>query len=372
MGLSGSARKRDPILRELFQRQDRLHASRTKLRAREIGRVHVSVLLHEAVESLMALGPHGLYVDCTFGRGGHSQLILSRLSPDGRLKAFDIDPTAVEVGERMREADSRFEIVHAPFSELAHRIDEPHRVAGVLLDLGVSSPQLDEPHRGFSIKGRKDGPLDLRMNQHAGVPASAWLQTVTEAQLTWVLQQTCHVLEPPLHERVAEELLEWQRCNGPFTSTQQFSKALAGMQSELLSEHPTIKLASVVKTSIRIFLNQEMEQLQRALEGAFERLEFSGRCCVICFNRWEVATLRDFLRKSEEPCVDVARRLPPERLAELYPLLASEKEYAVRRVSRPIRPTQEELERNERAKSSLHVLEKVPRRRAELERREGN
>ena len=119
------------------------------------------MLLHEAVEHLMALGPQGLYIDCTFGRGGHAQLILSKLSPAGRLKAFDIDPMAVQVGRALQSADGRFQMLHAPFGQLAEAVIEP--IAGVLLDLGVSSPQLDEPSRGFSVSKRKDGPLDLRM-----------------------------------------------------------------------------------------------------------------------------------------------------------------------------------------------------------------
>ena len=123
---------------------------------------------------------------------------------------------------------------------MARRIDEP--IAGVLLDLGVSSPQLDEPSRGFSVKGRKDGPLDLRMNQRVGLAASAWLQQVGAAELASVLAQTCHVLEPPLHARVAEELVAWQRANGPFGSTQQFTEMLRGAEAEMRVEHPSLKV----------------------------------------------------------------------------------------------------------------------------------
>ena len=256
-------------------------------------------------------------------------------------------------------AQARFEIIHAPFGELASAIHEP--VAGVLLDLGVSSPQLDESSRGFSVKGRKDGPLDLRMNQHAGQPASEWLAAASSSELAWVLQQTCHVLEPPLHARVAEELVHWQHQHGPFRSTQQFTTMLRELEAELRMEHPTLKLPSIVKTSLRIFLNHEMDQLRLGLEAAFERLQVGGRCCVICFNRWEVATVRDFLRRNEEPSVVLRNTIAPERLVELYPLLASHRTYAARRVTRPVRPTQEELARNQRAKSSLHVLEKVLR-----------
>ena len=363
-GLSATACKRDAVLKGLCRRQDWLHRDKLqdRLREREAARPHVSVLLQEAVEHLMALGPHGAYVDGTFGRGGHSAAILAALAPDGRLTAFDIDPVAVQVGRALERADPRFTILHAPFGALASAVAAP--ASGVLLDLGVSSPQLDEPARGFSVKARKDGPLDLRMDPYAGPAAAEWLAAADVSALAAVLQRTCHALEPPLHERVAEEIVEWQRRHGPFRSMQQFAAMLRGAEAELRVEHPTLRLPSLIKTSLRIFLNDEMPQLRQGLDAAFERLRPFGRCCVICFNRWEVAAIREFLRCTEEPSADVAGALPPERLAELYPLLASARAYAVRRVARPIRPTPEELARNQRAKSSLHVLEKVPRRSA--------
>lgn len=360
-GLSAKASKKDSVLRALCQQQDRLHKAKLhdRIYARGVQRVHVSVLLHEAVEHLMVVGPEGCYVDCTFGRGGHSRHLLSRLSAGGRLFAFDIDPMSVSVGRALEQADGRFHMVHAPFAELARELTEP--LAGVLLDLGVSSPQLDEASRGFSVKAKKDGPLDLRMNQDVGQPASEWLAAASAAEITWVLQQTCHALDPPLHARVAEELYTWQRLHGPFRSTRQFVSALRDLEAELRAEYPTLKLPTLVKTSLRIFLNLEMTQLATALDGAFERLQPAGRCCIICFNRWEVAAVRDFVRRHEEPSAEARRTLPPERLAALYPLLTSSQPYAVRRAVRPVRPSEEELARNQRAKSSLHVLEKVPR-----------
>lgn len=192
--------------------------------------------------------------------------------------------------------------------------------------------------------------------------ASAWLASASVSELAWVLRQTCHALDPPLHERVAEELVEWQRRHGPFRSTQQFTSTLKEVEVELRHEYPSLKLPSIVKTSLRIYLNREMSQLEAALEASFKRLELGGRCCIICFNRWEVAAVRDFLRRHEEPSEQVMSAIPPARLPELYLLLSSSSVYAVRRVMKPVRPTPEELARNQRAKSTLHVLEKVPRR----------
>ena len=183
-----------------------------------------------------------------------------------------------------------------------------------------------------------------------------------QAELASVLEQTCHALEPPLHRRVAEELVAWQRVHGAFRGTRAFATALRGLESELRAEHPSLKLPSIVKTSLRIFLNHEMPQLRLALDAAFARLAHGGRVCVICFNRWEVAAVRAFVRDHEEPSISDV--FGGAKDSHLYPLEAvdhARQDWAVRRVAKPIRPTAEELRRNQRAKSSLHVLEKVAR-----------
>lgn len=362
MGYTVGQQKKDSQVVQLTRQLNAIHATgpncSEKRQERCRNRCHVSVLLHEAIEQTTALGPDELYVDCTFGRGGHSQLILSRISKHGRLKAFDVDPLAVQVGRKMQEADQRFEIFHRPFSELSSAVHDS--IGGVLLDLGVSSPQLDDPSRGFSVKGKKDGPLDLRMNQEVGVPASEWLQTVTVGQLAWVINSTCYRLEAPLPERIAAVVLERQRQQGPYTSTHQLVKVLEDFGNELKDEHPNLNLAHLVFVALRVFLNREMDQLDLVLEGAFQRLKPLGRCVIICFNRWEMASVRNFIRRHEKPRSHIMSSLSSHRLAQLYPILSSGKDFFLRQAARPVRPSEEELKRNPRSKSIMFVLEKVP------------
>eukprot|EP00928_Gymnodinium_smaydae_P001108 TRINITY_DN10402_c0_g4_i1.p1 TRINITY_DN10402_c0_g4~~TRINITY_DN10402_c0_g4_i1.p1 ORF type:complete len:790 (+),score=113.63 TRINITY_DN10402_c0_g4_i1:78-2447(+) len=362
-GLSLSQQKQDPQIVMWNKRMRFLHGMRPtqlkKVEKRCRERCHIPVLLAEAVEHLMALGPNDLYVDCTFGRGGHSKFILSKLSEGGRLKAFDVDPLAVQVGQEIAQSDGRFEIIHRPFGDLSAAILED--IGGILLDLGVSSPQLDDNSRGFSVKCRKDGLLDLRMNQDVGLPASEWLQNVTSGQLAWVIRSTCYRLESPLPDRIAEMMLQRQRVDGPFKTTSQLVTCLDEFAIQLQHEHPNLNLAHIVFCAIRVFLNQEMEQFEHVLDAAFQRLKMFGRCSIICFNRWEMAAVRRFLRRHEEPSAQLRASLPSDRLAELFPLLTSDKDFAIRRAVQPLGPTAEELARNPRAKSQLHVLEKIPR-----------
>lgn len=160
--------------------------------------------------------------------------------------------------------DGRFAILHQPFGNLGQALCEP--VAGVLLDLGVSSPQLDDHSRGFSFKNKKDGPLDLRMNQQVGLPAWQWLQTVSVGELAWVIQRCGYRLDPLVIERAANAILEQQREHGPYMYTSQFAKFLHALEA---SEFEGFSLTSIVFLAIRVFLNREMEQLAEVLEGAF-------------------------------------------------------------------------------------------------------
>jgi 16S rRNA (cytosine1402-N4)-methyltransferase len=368
MGVSLSNQKKDLTVASCNKRMNSLHAQGAKYRekreARCRDRVHVSVQLHDAVQYLTALGPDKLYIDCTFGRGGHTSAILSKISNIGRVKAFDVDPLAVQVGKQLEQEDMRFQIFHAPFGDLENLITQP--VGGVLLDLGVSSPQLDDSSRGFSVKCRKDGPLDLRMNQEVGIPASEWLQTVSAKELAWVINRTCYRLESPVSERLAELILQRQRENGPYRHTSALVKVLDEFNISLQDEHHNLGLAHIVFVAIRVFLNREEEQLTKVLEAIFQKLEFCGRCVIVCFNRWEVAVLRRFIRDHEEPGDHAKSLLANETLIKLYPLLSSRKDFIVRRVIQPLCPSAEELAQNPRAKSSLHVLEKMPRTSAAL------
>jgi len=361
-GQSLRQQKKDAQIVEWTKQINALHCVGAKYTAkvekRCCDRSHIPVLLEESVEHLV-VSPDGLYVDCTFGRGGHTRSVLARLAAGGRLKAFDVDHLAVQVGKALERQDTRFEILHHPFGRFFEVVRES--VDGVLMDLGVSSPQLDDSSRGFSIKGKKDGPLDLRMNQQVGIPASEWLQTVTAGQLAWVIGATCYRLEAPLPERLAEALLQRQRERGPFATTGQLVAALEEFGKELTDDRCRDVLTHPVFVALRVFLNREMQQFEAALEGIFERLKPHGRCVVICFNRWEMAAIRRFVREHEAPSAQVREALPQARLADLYPSLANGKRYWVRQAVRPVKPTPEELRRNQRSKSMMFVLEKVPR-----------
>lgn len=383
-GLSNSQMRGDPELAALTTQVNAIYRNQPsqmeKINQRSMDRIHVSVQLEEAIKFLSLVNPDGHYVDCTFGRGGHSKRILENLSGEGRVTGFDIDPVAVKVGKELERADNRFRVLHQPFGRLAKmdldcswgRRGAPGKsqpLSGVLLDLGVSSPQLDDRTRGFSAYNRKAGPLDLRMNQTVGVPCSEWLTTITAGQLAWVVKQTCYRLPSPLPERIAAAIVQYQRDNGPFQTTRELAKLLEEIAlEEFAFSDPDFPgkspgLAHIVFCALRIFLNQEVPQLKKALAGAFDKLGTGGRLVVICFTRWEMDVVRTFLREHEAPpsssksdASSISKKIPHEKLKELYPNIGSE--FALRQVVPPQSPTAAELERNPRAKSTMYVLEK--------------
>lgn len=321
---------------------------------------HIPVLLYECLEVLLACGPAGTYVDCTFGRGGHSTQILRRLSPEGRLFAFDVDPTAVKAAAALEAQDSRFTIIHRPFGDIKHAIPNGVELSGVLMDIGFSSPQVDEAHRGHSFF--LPGPLDLRMNQSSGIPASHWLTTVTADELSWVIREYGEDSDPYMARRIAEAVLEHQRVHGPYASTLSLADVVAAVKGiEDQTEHP----AKLTFQAIRVFMNSEMPQLKAAMAGALARIRLNGRLVVISFKEKEATAIRNFIRDHED-CVDFDESATPadiEHLAELYPLLRTSSGYALRQVCNPIRPSAQEIRENSRSRSAtVHVMEKVPRR----------
>lgn len=201
------------------------------------------------------------------------------------------------------------------------------------------------------------------MNQQAGIPASEWLQTVSTAQLAWVLHTCGHALESMLAKRVAEGILRHQEKHGPYGTTHQLANFLDQLLPTFQDEYPRLSLQKAVFVALRVFLNQEMDEFDRVLDRAFQRLEFSGRCVIITFNKWERMAVRSFLRDHEEPIAKRLASLPKERLVEMYPLLASGKDYSVRRCMPSQQPLPEELSLNQRSRDArLHVLEKIPRK----------
>ncbi len=259
------------------------------------GAGHVPVLLEPVLDGL-AIRQDGCYVDGTFGRGGHSRAILDRLGEGGRLIAIDRDPAAIASAPRAMLGDSRFELVRGEFAQLGTIVAErglAGQIDGILLDLGVSSPQLDEAERGFSFL--RDGPLDMRMDPNAGEPASAWLARVEERELVRTLKQFG---EERAAGRIARAIIA-ARKERPITRTVE----LAGIV-ESVAPRRDQKIHPATRTfqALRIAINDELGQLEAALEASVDLLRAGGRLCVISFHSLEDRIVKRFMRNaSREP-----------------------------------------------------------------------
>ena len=327
---------------------------------------HQTVLLQEAVDALCTL-PHGIYVDATFGRGGHSRRILEVLGADGRVIAFDRDPEAVRMGHTIR--DARFEIIHAPFSELKAQLAQRGvtQIQGLLADLGVSSPQLDNAERGFSF--RLDGPLDMRMDPTRGIPVSTWLAQATTDDLRKVISDYGEErFAVPIANAITARCAAAQRGEAePLEST----AALAQLVAETLrrrgarpepGQHPATRTFQ----ALRIYINHETEELAALLQAAVELVYESGRIAIISFHSLEDRAVKQFFRQHAGK-VTAARSRGVSRgqhaLAQSFEprLEGMETAPAVRLVSR-IRPSALEIARNPRARSAtLRVVERQSR-----------
>ncbi|AMH18041.1 MAG: 16S rRNA (cytosine(1402)-N(4))-methyltransferase RsmH [Hafnia sp.] len=248
---------------------------------------HKTVLLDEAVNGLN-LRSNGIYIDGTFGRGGHSRLILSQLGPEGRLLAIDRDPQAIAAAAEI--TDPRFSIIHGPFSDMATYVRElglEGQINGVLLDLGVSSPQLDDAERGFSFM--RDGPLDMRMDPTRGLSAAEWLMKAEEEDIAWVLKTFG---EERFAKRIARAIVERNRLE-PMTRTHELATLIANASPfREKHKHPATRSFQ----AIRIYINSELEEIERALNGALEILSPEGRLSVISFHSLEDRIVKQFIR----------------------------------------------------------------------------
>lgn len=302
---------------------------------------HVTVLLHEAVAGLN-IRPGGIYVDGTFGRGGHSRLILEKLGPQGRLIALDRDPEAVAAGRKI--GDPRLTMVHRRFSALHEVLTELEisRVDGILLDLGVSSPQIDDAARGFSF--RFDGPLDMRMDTASGQTAAEWLNGTTEQQLYEVIKDYG---EERFAKQIARALVA-ARENGDIVTTRQLSQVVA---KAVKTREPGQDPATRTFQAIRIFLNQELEELSLVLPLCVEALAPGGRLAVISFHSLEDRRVKHFIRDLENPDTLPARL--PVRACDLpQPRLVG--------VGKALKPSAAEIAANPRARSAvLRVAERT-------------
>ena len=302
---------------------------------------HITVLLKEAVEAL-AIKPAGIYVDGTFGRGGHSRAVLAQLGPNGKLIAFDRDPVAVAAGEALK--DPRFELVHAPFSDFSEALAERgiEHVDGVLLDLGVSSPQLDEAERGMSF--RFDAPLDMRMDTSRGMTAAEWLADAPVADITRALREYGE-------ERFAYEIakaLVAARTGGLVATTGQLA---ALVEKTVWTREPGQHPATRTFQALRICVNQELEELSLVLPQVVAALAAGGRLVVISFHSLEDRIVKRFMRDASRP-PQLPARLPVRAADMPKPKLAL--------VGKAVRPSDEEVSANPRSRSAvMRVAERL-------------
>ena len=295
---------------------------------------HTTVLLQEAVDAL-AIRPDGVYVDGTFGRGGHSRLVLSRLGDQGRLYSFDKDPLAIATAEQIN--DPRFQIVHQGFAtmEAALRERGVEAVDGILLDLGISSPQIDDGARGFSF--RFDAPLDMRMDTTRGQTAAQWLNSADEADIYRVIKDYG---EERFAKQIARAIVA-RRAERPIDTTRQLAQLVA---ENVRSREPGQDPATRSFQAIRIFINQELEELSLVLPQALRLLKTNGRLAVISFHSLEDRIVKRFVKDAAET----------DHLPSKLPVRQSEMAGArLKLIGKPVKPGEAEVNSNPRARSAI-------------------
>jgi 16S rRNA (cytosine1402-N4)-methyltransferase len=296
---------------------------------------HVTVLLNEAVQAL-AVKADGVYVDGTFGRGGHSRKILEKLGEQGRLIAFDKDLQAIESSKAIQ--DKRFVMVHSHFAGMQALLAEMgvHQVDGILLDLGISSPQIDEPARGFSF--RFDAPLDMRMDQTRGQTAAEFIATATEQQLAEVIK---NYGEERFAKQIARAIIAERNDGRPITTTGQLTKVVA---SAVTRFEPGQNPATRTFQALRIYVNQELEELSLTMPQCLALLSPQGRLAVISFHSLEDRMVKQFIR-------DQVNR---DDLPANFPVRAADlPQPKLRAIGKSIKPSQQEIKANPRSRSAV-------------------
>ena len=304
---------------------------------------HRTVLLHEAVEAL-AVRPAGIYVDGTFGRGGHSEAILGRLGGEGRLLAFDKDAEAVAEARRRFGADKRFTVVHGSFTRIpgvVRAMGLERAVDGLLLDLGVSSPQLDDASRGFSFM--QDGPLDMRMDRSDGPSAAEWLGSAGEDELYQVIREYG---EERFARRIARAIVT-ERSREPLLRTAQLA---ALIERAVPRRDPHKHPATRTFQAIRIFLNRELDELRQCLRESLDVLARGARLVVISFHSLEDRLVKHFMREQARG-VRLPKGVPVQYERETGARL--------RILGKPVRPAGEEVASNPRARSAIMRVAEV-------------
>ena len=300
---------------------------------------HISVLLHETVDAVLADRNTGIYVDATFGRGGHTRLLLSKLDAQARVYAFDKDPQALAVAAELAEQDSRFQIIHASFADMQQALNDlgVTQVDGLMADLGVSSPQLDQAERGFSFM--KDGPLDMRMDNSQGPTAAEWLVDIEEEALANVIFQYGE-------ERYSRRIAKAIKQAGYIETTAQLAEIVK-------VAHPKWEKNKHAATrtfqAIRIAINKELEDIENFLPQAVEVLKPEGRLAVISFHSLEDRLIKQFIQKESSLPEDSGWGLPQQQ----------QDTRRLKKISR-VRASDEEVKTNPRSRSAwLRVAERL-------------
>ncbi|KRW62736.1 ribosomal RNA small subunit methyltransferase H [Pseudomonas sp. TTU2014-080ASC] len=306
---------------------------------------HITVLLEEAVEGL-AVRANGCYVDGTFGRGGHSRLILQSLGSDGRLIGFDKDPLAIATGNALAAEDGRFVVVQRSFAEMADEFSLRGLtgcISGILLDLGVSSPQLDDAGRGFSFMN--DGPLDMRMNPDAGMSAAEFIATADEDEIARVFKEYG---EERFAKRMARAVVQ-RRSEKAFERTADLAQVLTVANPAWeKGKNPATRAFQ----GLRIHVNNELGDLERGLDAALENLEVGGRLVVISFHSLEDRIVKLFMRKHAKGEAD---KLPRD-----LPIIPKAFEPRLKLIGKPVFASEAELQANPRSRSAvMRIAEKL-------------
>ena len=300
---------------------------------------HISVLLHETVDAVLADRNTGIYVDATFGRGGHTRLLLAKLDAQARVYAFDKDPQALAVAAELAQQDSRFQIIHASFADMQQALNDlgVTQVDGLMADLGVSSPQLDQAERGFSFM--KDGPLDMRMDNSQGPTAAEWLVDIEEEALANVIFQYGE-------ERYSRRIAKAIKQAGYIETTAQLAEIVK-------VAHPKWEKNKHAATrtfqAIRIAINKELEDIENFLPQAVEVLKPEGRLAVISFHSLEDRLIKQFIQKESSLPEDSGWGLPQQ----------PQDTRRLKKISR-VRASDEEVKANPRSRSAwLRVAERL-------------
>ncbi|MGX5220695.1 16S rRNA (cytosine(1402)-N(4))-methyltransferase RsmH [Pseudomonas segetis] len=306
---------------------------------------HITVLLDEAVEGL-AVRAGGRYIDGTFGRGGHSRLILDSLGPDGQLLGFDKDPLAIATGKALAAEDGRFVVVQRSFAELSAEAAVrglSGKVSGILLDLGVSSPQLDDATRGFSFLN--DGPLDMRMDPSRGVSAAQWIASASEEEIARVFKEYG---EERFAKRMARAVVA-RRAEQPFERTADLAQVLTVANPAWeKGKNPATRAFQ----GLRIYINNELGDLEAGLDAAMETLEVGGRLVVISFHSLEDRIVKQFMRKHAKGEQD---KLPRD-----LPIIPKTFEPRLKLIGKPVFASEAELKANPRSRSAvMRIAEKL-------------